>query len=53
MKVAFRKVEVTSNYFPFVVLHKVKFFIDYVQGLVQLLLLIFTLMISFLNYLSS
>ena len=38
---------------PCAVLHKVKVFIDYAQGLVQLLLLIFTSMISFLHFLSS
>ena len=41
-------VKITWNYFPCLVLHKVKVFIDYAQGLVQLLLLIFTSMISFL-----
>ena len=40
-------------YFPCVVLHMVKVFIDYAQGVVQLLLLIFTTIISFLHYLSS
>ena len=40
-------VKITWNYFPCIVPHKVKVFIDYAQGLVQLLLLIFTLMISF------
>ena len=34
-------VKITWNYFPCLVLHKVKIFIDYAQGLVQLLLLIF------------
>ena len=43
-------VKITWNYFPCLVLHKVKVFIDYAQGLVQLLLLIFTSMISFLHY---
>ena len=38
-------VKITWNYFPCLVLHKVKAFIDYAQGLVQLLLLIFTSMI--------
>ena len=33
-------VKVTWNYFPCLILHKVKVFIDYAQGLVQLLLLI-------------
>ena len=46
-------VKITWNYFPCLVLHKVKVFIDYAQGLVQLLLLIFTSMISFLHCLSS
>ena len=46
-------VKITWNHFPCLVLHKVKFFIDYAQGLVQLLLLIFTSMISFLHCLSS
>ena len=46
-------VKITWNYFPCLVLHKVKVFIDYAQGLVQLLLLIFTSMISFLHFLSS
>ena len=47
-------VKLTWNYFPCLVLHKVKVFIDYVQGLVQLLLLlIFASMISFLHCLSS
>ena len=46
-------VKITSNYFPCLVLHKVKVFIDYAQGLVQLLLLIFTSMISFLHCLSE
>ena len=46
-------VKITWNYFPCLVLHKVKVFIDYAQGLVQLLLLIFTSMISFLLCLSS
>ena len=36
-------VRITWNYFPCVVLHKVKVFIDYAQGLVQLSLLIFTI----------
>ena len=45
-------VKITLNYFPCLVLHKVVF-IDYAQGLVQLLLLNFTLMISFLHCLSS
>ena len=40
-------VKITWNYIPCLVLHKVKVFIDYAQGLVQLLLLIFTSMISF------
>ena len=35
-------VKITWNYFPCLALHKVKVFIDYAQGLVQLLLLIFT-----------
>ena len=35
-------VKITSNYFPCVDLHKVKIFIRYAQGLMQLLLLIFT-----------
>ena len=34
-------VKLTWNYFPCLVLHKVKVFIDYAQGLVLLLLLIF------------
>ena len=34
-------VKITWNYFPCLVLHKVKVFIDYAQGLVQLLLFIF------------
>ena len=46
-------VKITWNYFPNLVLHKVKVFIDYAQGLVQLLLLIFTSMISFSRCLSS
>ena len=47
-------VKITWNYFPCLVLHKVKVFIDlYAQGLVQLLLLNFTSMISFLHCLSS
>ena len=46
-------VKITLNYFPCLVLHKVKVFINYGQGLVQLLLLIFTSMISFLHCLSS
>ena len=46
-------VKITWNYFPCVVLHKVKVFMDYAQGLVQILLLIFTLIISFLHCLSS
>ena len=46
-------VKITWNYFPCLVLHKVKVFIDYAQGFMHLLLLIFTLMISFLHCLSS
>ena len=46
-------VKITWNYFPCLVLHKVKVFIDYAQGFVQLLLWIFKLMISFLHCLSS
>ena len=46
-------VKITWNYFPGLVLHKIKVFINYAQGLVQLLLLIFTSMISFLHCLSS
>ena len=46
-------VKMTWNYFPCLILHKVKVFIDYAQGLVQLLLLTFTSMISFLHCLSS
>ena len=46
-------VKITWNYFPCLVLHKVKVFTDYAQGFVQLLLLIFTSMISFLHCLSS
>ena len=46
-------VKITWNCFPCLILHKVKVFIDYAQGLVQLLLLIFTSMISFLRCLSS
>ena len=46
-------VKITWNYFPCLVLHKVKVFIDYAQGLVQLLVLIFTSIISFLHCLSS
>ena len=46
-------VKITWNYFPCLVLHMVKVFIDNAQGLVQLLLLIFTLMILFLHCLSS
>ena len=42
-------VKITWNYFPCLVLHKVKVFIDYAQDLVQLSSLIFTLMISFLQ----
>ena len=42
-------VKSTWNYFPCLVLHKVKVFIDYAQGLVQLLFLIFTSLISFLH----
>ena len=45
--------KITWNYFPCLVFHKVKVFIDYAQGFVQLLLLIFTSMISFLHCLSS
>ena len=33
-------VKISWNYFPCLVLHMVKVFIDYAQGLVQLLLLI-------------
>ena len=43
------RIKITWNYFPCLVLHKVKIFIDYAQGLVQLLLLIFTSMISILH----
>ena len=46
-------VRITWNYFPCLVLHKVKVFINSAQGLVQLLLLIFTSIISFLHCLSS
>ena len=46
-------VKITWNYFPCLVLHNVTVFIDYAQGLVQLLLLIFTSMISFLHCLSE
>ena len=48
-------VKITWNYMYFLclVLHKVKVFIDYAQGLVQLLSLIFTSMISFSHCLSS
>ena len=46
-------VKITWNYFPCLVLHKVKVFVVYEQGLVQLLLFIFTSMISFLHCLSS
>ena len=42
-------VKLTWNYFPCLVLRKEKVFIDYAQGLVQLLLWIFTSMISFLH----
>ena len=40
-------VKITWNDCPCLVLHKEKVFIDYAQGLVQLLLLISTSMISF------
>ena len=40
-------VKINWNYFSCLMLHKVKVFIDYAQGLVQLILLIFTSMISF------
>ena len=43
------KNKITWNYFPCVVLHKVKVFIDYAQGLVQLLLLSFTSIILFFH----
>ena len=43
------RAKITWNYFPCLVLHKVKIFIDYAQDLVQLLLLIFTSMISILH----
>ena len=46
-------VKITWNYFLCLVLHKVKVFIDYAQGLVQLILLVFTSMISFSHCLSS
>ena len=46
-------VKITWNYIPCLVLHKEKVFIDKAQGLVQLLFLIFTSMISFLHCLSS
>ena len=46
-------VKITWNYFPCLVLLKVKVFFDYAQGLIQLLLLNFTSMISFLHCLSS
>ena len=43
--------EYTSNYFHCVALHKVKMFMHYAQGLMQLLLLIFTLITVLENYL--
>ena len=46
-------VNITWNYFPCLVLNKAKVFINYAKGLVQLLLLTFTSMISFLHCLSS
>ena len=46
-------VKITWNYFFCLFLHKVKVFIDYAQGLVQLLLLNFTSIISFSHCLSS